>query len=56
MRRIAMGLVCVAAAWGQAAFAADYAGPLAMVYDGADPDEWGKLEEAQAVLRSVFPG
>lgn len=35
---------------------AGYAGPLAMVYDGADPDEWGKLEEAQAVLRRVFPG
>lgn len=34
---------------------AGYAGPLAMVYDGADPDEWAGLERAYAVLRAVFP-
>ena len=29
-------------------------GPLAMVYDGPDPDEWGKLDEAYAILRSAY--
>lgn len=33
---------------------AGYTGPLALVYDGADPDEWTKLDEAYAILRSVF--
>jgi sugar phosphate isomerase/epimerase len=33
---------------------ADYAGPLAMVHDGPDPDEWGRLDDAHAVVRSVF--
>jgi hypothetical protein len=31
-----------------------YAGPLALVYDGADPDEWSKLEEEFAVVSEVF--
>ena len=36
---------------------AGYDGPLAMVFDGRDPDEWGKLEEAHAILRSAYaPG
>jgi sugar phosphate isomerase/epimerase len=34
--------------------AAGYAGPLAMVYDGPDPDEWGHLEQAYAVITDVF--
>lgn len=33
---------------------AGYAGPLAMVYDGPDPDEWGYLEQAYAVITEVF--
>lgn len=33
---------------------AGYAGPLAMVYDGPDPDEWGHLEQAYAVVLEVF--
>jgi sugar phosphate isomerase/epimerase len=33
---------------------AEYEGPLALVYDGPDPDEWGKLDEAHAVVREVF--
>ena len=33
---------------------AGYDGPLAMVYDGPDPDEWGKLDEAYAILRSAY--
>lgn len=33
---------------------AGYAGPLAMVYDGPDPDEWGALERAYAVITEVF--
>ena len=33
---------------------AGYDGPLAMVYDGPDPDEWGKLDEAYAILRSEY--
>jgi len=33
---------------------ADYAGPLALVYDGSDPDEWTKLEEEYALVREVF--
>ncbi|HEY9290981.1 MAG TPA: TIM barrel protein [Microlunatus sp.] len=33
---------------------AGYEGPLAMVYDGADPDEWRKLDQAYAIVRSVF--
>jgi len=33
---------------------AGYADPLAMVYDGADPDEWGKLDQAHAIIRTIF--
>jgi hypothetical protein len=33
---------------------AGYGGPLALVHDGPDPDEWGRLEDAYAVVRSVF--
>ncbi|HEU5484914.1 MAG TPA: sugar phosphate isomerase/epimerase, partial [Microlunatus sp.] len=33
---------------------AGYAGPLAMVYDGPDPDEWGHLEQAYQVVTEVF--
>lgn len=33
---------------------AGYAGPLALVHDGPDPDEWGRLEDAYAVVRAVF--
>jgi hypothetical protein len=33
---------------------AGYDGPLALVHDGPDPDEWGRLEDAHAVVRSVF--
>lgn len=33
---------------------ARYDGPLALVYDGADPDEWDKLDEAFAIVQSVF--
>jgi sugar phosphate isomerase/epimerase len=33
---------------------AGYAGPLAMVYDGPDPDEWGHLEQAYAIVTEVF--
>lgn len=31
-----------------------YTGPLAMVYDGPDPDEWGHLEQAYAIISDVF--
>ncbi len=33
---------------------AGYAGPLALVYDGADPSEWQRLEEASAIVTEVF--
>ena len=33
---------------------ARYSGPLAMVYNGPDPDEWGKLDEAYGILRSAY--
>ncbi len=33
---------------------AGYTEPLALVYDGPDPDEWRKLDEAYAVVREVF--
>lgn len=33
---------------------ANYAGPLAMVYDGADPDEWTWLEREYEVVSEVF--
>ena len=33
---------------------ADYAGPLALVYDGPDPDEWGHLETEYGVIGKVF--
>lgn len=31
-----------------------YDGPLAMVYDGPDPDEWGNLEQAYRVVTEIF--
>ena len=31
-----------------------YSGALALVYDGPDPAEWVKLEEAYAILCSVY--
>lgn len=34
--------------------AAGYAGPLALVYDGPDPDEWAQLERAYAIVTDVF--
>ncbi len=33
---------------------AGYQGPLAMVHDGPDPDEWAKLEEAYAIITHVY--
>lgn len=33
---------------------AGYAGPLALVYDGADPREWDRLEDAAAIVAEVF--
>jgi sugar phosphate isomerase/epimerase len=33
---------------------AGYNGPLALVYDGPDPDEWAKLDEAFTIVGSVF--
>lgn len=33
---------------------AGYGGPLAMVYDGADPREWERLEDASAIVTEVF--
>lgn len=33
---------------------AGYAGPLALVYDGADPAEWDKLEQAHEIVQAVF--
>ncbi|WP_375424884.1 sugar phosphate isomerase/epimerase family protein [uncultured Friedmanniella sp.] len=33
---------------------AGYDGPLALVYDGADPDEWNRLEDAAAIVAEVF--
>lgn len=33
---------------------AGYDGPLALVYDGADPDEWKRLEDASAIVTEVF--
>jgi len=33
---------------------AGYSGPLAMVYNGPDPDEWAKLDEAYGILRSAY--
>lgn len=35
---------------------AGYAGPLALVHDGPDADEWGRLDEAYALVTSVFDG
>lgn len=34
--------------------AADYSGPLAMVHDGPDGDEWGKLDEAYGIVQEVW--
>ncbi len=34
--------------------AAGYAGPLALVYDGPDDDEWAHLEQELAVAHDVF--
>ena len=33
---------------------AGYAGPLALVHDGPDDDEWGVLDRAYALVTSVF--
>lgn len=33
---------------------ADYTGPLALIYDGADLDEWAGLEREHAVVQQVF--
>ncbi len=33
---------------------ADYSGPLALVYDGADTDEWACLEQEHEIATSVF--
>jgi sugar phosphate isomerase/epimerase len=33
---------------------ADFSGPLALVYDGPDPDEWAGLEWEHGMTRSVF--
>lgn len=33
---------------------ASYRGPLALIYDGPDDDEWGKLEREDAIVREVF--
>lgn len=33
---------------------ANYAGPLALIYDGPDEDEWGNLELEDAIVREVF--
>lgn len=33
---------------------AGYTGPLAMVYDGPDPDEWTRLDQAYAIVQSVY--
>lgn len=33
---------------------ADYTGPLALVYDGADTDEWSCLEQENAIATAVF--
>lgn len=35
---------------------AGFSGPLALVYDGPDPDEWARLEWEHEVTRSVFGG
>lgn len=32
---------------------AGYAGPLALIYDGPDPDEWAWLDAEQALVREV---
>ncbi len=33
---------------------AGYDGPLGLIYDGADDDEWAQLDVEQALVRSVF--
>jgi hypothetical protein len=33
---------------------AGFHGPLALIYDGADDDEWAKLEVEDALVRGVF--
>lgn len=33
---------------------ADYTGPLALVYDGPDDDEWAGLEQERSVIDQVF--
>lgn len=33
---------------------AGYSGPLALIYDGVDDDEWGKLEIEEVLLREVL--
>ncbi|MBL8126414.1 MAG: sugar phosphate isomerase/epimerase [Chloroflexia bacterium] len=34
---------------------AGYGGPLALIYDGADDDEWGMLERVDALVRAPGP-
>ena len=34
--------------------AADYDGAVAMVHDGPDDDEWGKLEQAREIVEQVW--
>lgn len=33
---------------------AGFEGPLALIYDGADPDEWAGLEREHAIVQQVF--
>lgn len=33
---------------------AGFSGPLALIYDGPDDDEWGMLDAEQEIVRSVF--
>jgi sugar phosphate isomerase/epimerase len=33
---------------------AGFAGPLSLIYDGPDADEWGRLDDEYAIVQSVF--
>lgn len=35
---------------------AGYTGPMVLIYDGVDDDEWDKLERVAALVRSPLPG
>ena len=35
---------------------AGYSGPMALIYDAVDDDEWGQLERVAALVRSALPG